>query len=63
VTTKNDSTKVKISPPPLLVLLLDPESGIQDPGWIKTGIRDKHSGSATQFLRHIFATVSFDGFY
>jgi hypothetical protein len=38
VPTKNGGTKN--FPPPLMVLLLDPE-------WIKIRIRDKHPGSAT----------------
>jgi hypothetical protein len=33
--------------PSLLLMFLDPRSGIQDPGWVKIGIRDKHPGSAT----------------
>ncbi len=37
----------KLPPPPLLVLLLDPRSGIRDPWWIKIRIRDKHPGSVT----------------
>jgi hypothetical protein len=31
----------------LLLLFLDLGSEILDPGWVKTGIRDKHPGSAT----------------
>ncbi len=30
-----------------LVTVLDPGSGIRDPGWVKIRIRDKHPGSAT----------------
>ncbi len=39
----------KIFPSPLFVLLLDPGSEIRDSGWIKirSGLRDKHPGSAT----------------
>ncbi len=33
--------------PSLLLLFLDPRSGIRDPGWVKIRIRDKHPGSAT----------------
>jgi hypothetical protein len=36
--------------PSLLLLFLDPGSGIRDPGWIKIRIRDKHPGSATLYL-------------
>ncbi len=43
--TKNGRTKN--FPPFSLVLLLDPGSGIRDPGWIKIRIRNKHPGSAT----------------
>jgi hypothetical protein len=31
----------------LLLLFLDPGSGIRDPGWVKIRIRDKHPGYAT----------------
>jgi len=37
----------KFFSPSLLLLLLDPGSEIQDPGWVKIRIRDKHPGSAT----------------
>jgi hypothetical protein len=48
VTTKRGLTKKKLNPS-LLLLFLDPESGIRDPGWVKTGsgIQDKYPGSAT----------------
>jgi hypothetical protein len=48
VPTKTGRTKN--SPPPLLVLFLDPGSEIQDPGWIKIRIQAKYPGSATLLL-------------
>jgi hypothetical protein len=29
-------------------------SGIRDPGWVKIRIRDKHPGSATLLVEHVF---------
>jgi hypothetical protein len=46
VTTKKGMTKTFLNPS-LLLLFLDPESGIRDPGWVKIRIQDKHPGSAT----------------
>ncbi len=59
VATKKDLTIIFFTPLfCCCIWILDPRSGIRDPGWIKIRIRDKHPGSATLVSIYNFVVYS-----